>query len=160
MAAQNDPNLNLFYGWDFRESGWKAGMDANLKKLGAVVHLSVISMETAAPPASPANGDRYIIPAGATGDWSAHAGEIAVRVAGAWEYHTPSFGWRAWVQDQNAEAVRGPSSWELVSRPQWVDPPASAADPGIPGQMAFDAGYLYLCVAADTWVRAAVAAWS
>jgi len=159
MAAQNDPNLNLYHGWDFRESGWKTGMDYNLKKLGAVVHLSVLSMDSDIP-ASPVNGDRYIIPAGATGDWSAHAGKIAVRVSGAWEYYTPSFGWRAWVQDQNAEAVFQASAWDLIERPRWVDAPASAADPGTPGQMAFDAGYLYVCVAADTWVRAAVATWS
>ncbi len=35
--ALTDPNLGLFYGWEFRESGWKTGMDANLKKLGALV---------------------------------------------------------------------------------------------------------------------------
>jgi len=159
MASSNDPNLNLFYGWDFRESGWKAGMDANLKKLGAVVHLSVLSMDSDIP-ASPVNGDRYIVPSGATGDWSSHAGEIAVRVAGAWEYYAPSIGWRAWVQDENAEAVRGASAWELVERPRWVDPPATATSSGEPGQMAYQSGYLYICVAVDTWERVAVATWS
>ena len=159
MAASNDPNLNLYYGWDPRESGWNTGMDANLKKLGAVVHLSVISMETDIP-GSPANGDRYIVPSGATGDWSGHDGQVAVRVAGAWEFYSPARGWRAWVEDENAEAVRNASAWELITRPQWVDPPASASAAGTPGQMAYESGYLYICIAIDTWQRAAVATWS
>ena len=42
-------------------------MDANLKRLGAVVGLSVKDRDLTTPPASPANGDRYLIPAAATG---------------------------------------------------------------------------------------------
>jgi hypothetical protein len=34
-----DPNLGLVYGWTLGESGWHAGMDANLKRLGAIVGL-------------------------------------------------------------------------------------------------------------------------
>ena len=36
MPAITDPNLGLNYGWTLGESGWGAGMDANLKRLGAV----------------------------------------------------------------------------------------------------------------------------
>ena len=36
-----DPNLGLNYNWTLGESGWDTGMDANLKRLGAVVGLSV-----------------------------------------------------------------------------------------------------------------------
>lgn len=67
MPAITDPNLGLNYGWTLGESGWGAGMDANLKRLGAVVSLSVKDRDLATPPASPVNGDRYLIPAGATG---------------------------------------------------------------------------------------------
>ena len=45
-------------------------MDTNLKRLGTVVSLSVKDRDLATPPASPVNGDRYLIPAGATGVWS------------------------------------------------------------------------------------------
>ena len=40
-----------------------------LRRLDALVQLSVLSASLAAPPASPADGDRYIVPAGATGTW-------------------------------------------------------------------------------------------
>lgn len=37
--------------------------------------------------------------------------------------------------------------------------PSSSTDTGVPGQMAIDADYLYVCVATDTWVRFAKDAW-
>ena len=37
MPATTDPNLGLAYGWSTGESGWGTGMDANLKRLGALV---------------------------------------------------------------------------------------------------------------------------
>ena len=47
---------------------------------------------------------------------------------------------------------------------QWSVPLASAApltttSAGTVGQIAFDASYIYVCVAAGTWVRAALASW-
>ena len=56
MPASLDPNLGLNYGWSTGESGWAAGMDANLKRLGALVGLSVKDRDLVTPPASPANG--------------------------------------------------------------------------------------------------------
>lgn len=49
---------------------------------------NVLSATTAAPPGSPADGDRYIVPAGATGAWSGHAGALAEWDAetGAWVF--------------------------------------------------------------------------
>ena len=42
---------------------------------------------------------------------------------------------------------------------QLVDPPASSTAPGVPGDLAWDDQYLYLCVTLDTWVRAALETW-
>ena len=148
--SETDPNLGLEHSWEFRESGWKTGMDANLKKLGAVVHLSVLSM-TDDIPGVPSDGDRYIIPGGATGDWSTHVGELAVRVADAWEYYTPAAGWRAWVADAGTMATYNGSDWI----PEWIAAPATPGADGVPGQMAHEPGFLYICVAADTWERIA-----
>lgn len=108
MPSSTDPNLGLHYGWDFRESGWKTGMDANLKKLGALVHLSVKTIQDA-PPASPVNGDRYIIGTG-SGDWSGKNGQIAARVTGAWEYYAPAKGWLAWNENNDTLYVYG-TAW-------------------------------------------------
>ena len=52
--SSTDPNLGLNYGWTLGESGWDTGMDANLKRLGAVVGLSVKDRDLTTPPASPA----------------------------------------------------------------------------------------------------------
>ena len=111
MPAVTDPNLGLNYGWTLGESGWGAGMDANLKRLGAVVSLSVIDRDLATPPASPANSDRYIIPVGATGAWAGRTDQIAVRIAGVWEYHVPKIGWTCFVEDEGVLSVFKATGW-------------------------------------------------
>lgn len=42
---------------------------------------------------------------------------------------------------------------------QTVDVPANAADTGVAGQIAWDASFFYVCVAANSWTRVAIAAW-
>jgi hypothetical protein len=37
--------------------------------------------------------------------------------------------------------------------------PASASDTGTQGQIAWDADYIYVCTATDTWKRVAIATW-
>ena len=49
-----------------------------LRALDAIVQLSVKDRDLAAPPGSPAEGDRYIVAASPTGAWAGHAGDIAV----------------------------------------------------------------------------------
>ncbi len=111
MPAMTDPNLGLHYGWTLGESGWGAGMDANLKRLGAVVSLSVKDRNLATPPASPVNGDRYLIPAGATGAWAGKTDQIAARVAGTWEYYAPKTGWLCFVEDEAVLSVYKTTGW-------------------------------------------------
>ena len=38
-------------------------------------------------------------------------------------------------------------------------PPSSASDTGTVGAIAYDASYIYVCTATDTWARAAIATW-
>lgn len=38
--------------------------------------------------------------------------------------------------------------------------PASASAPGVAGQMRYAIGYLYVCVATNTWQRVAIATWA
>jgi hypothetical protein len=42
---------------------------------------------------------------------------------------------------------------------QWVGAPASKTATGTAGQLAYDANYLYICVATNTWRRSALAQW-
>jgi hypothetical protein len=109
--ASTDPNLGMNYGWTLGESGWHAGADANWKKLGALTGLAVIDRDLTTPPGSPANGDRYIIPSGAAGVWSGKTNQIAVRVAGAWEYHVPAIGWLAYIIDEDKLAAYKSGGW-------------------------------------------------
>lgn len=109
--SSTDPNLGLTYGWTLGESGWDTGMDANLKRLGATVGLSVKDRDLTAPPASPANGDRYIVPAAATGAWAGKTHQIAVRINGVWEYHTPKVGWLCYIEAEATLSAYKPAGW-------------------------------------------------
>jgi hypothetical protein len=83
--------------------------------------LSVKSRTTAAQPASPANGDRYILPTSPTG--TAWAGKAAGTVAyystsitttsggvdstaSGWDFYTPKRNWQARVEDESDLAIR------------------------------------------------------
>ena len=109
--ALNDPNLGLAYGWAQGEHNWNGGMDANLKRLGAVVGLSVKDRDLATPPATPVDGNRYIVPATATGAWAGRTDQIAVRIAGAWEYHAPKIGWTCFVEDEGVLSAYKATGW-------------------------------------------------
>lgn len=39
------------------------------------------------------------------------------------------------------------------------DPPASATAPGVAGTVTWDSGFIYVCIATDTWKRVAIATW-
>jgi hypothetical protein len=71
-------------------------VNAALARLDALVHLSVKDRTHAAPPSSPADGERYIVAALATGAWAGASGKIAVWSDGAWALLAPEIGWRAW----------------------------------------------------------------
>ena len=111
--ASIDPNLGLSYGWTLGESGWGSGMDANLKRLGATVGLSVKDRDLTTPPASPANGDRYIVPAAATGVWAGKTNQIAVRIGGVWEFHVPQVGWLCYLEDEAKLTVFKAGGWSV-----------------------------------------------
>lgn len=54
---------------------------------------------------------------------------------------------------QDAEAINAGRIW-IES-----NPPASATDSGLSGEVTWDADYIYICVAKDTWKRVAIATW-
>jgi hypothetical protein len=82
-----------------------------LRALDAVVQLGVLDRDLAAPPASPADGDRYIVAAGASGAWAGHSGKIAAWQDGAWMLHAPIEGWLAWVGDETKLVVYDGAAW-------------------------------------------------
>src|SRR3954454_11831150 len=58
-----------------------------LLAIDALVHCAVKDKHLAAPPAAPAEGDRYIVAASPTGAWSGKAGMIAAWQDGVWRFY-------------------------------------------------------------------------
>ncbi len=83
-----------------------------LRRLDALVQLSVESRSVTEPPASPPEGARYIVATGANGDWAGQDHAIALNAGGAWLFLPPSTGWRAWVVDENTGVVWRGGSWQ------------------------------------------------
>lgn len=83
------------------------------RRLDALAQLCARSRATAAEPPGPAEGDAYILPAGATGAaWAGWpASSLAVFQDGAWTNITPGKGWRAYVADETAFLVFDGTAW-------------------------------------------------
>lgn len=82
-----------------------------LSRLDGLVQLSVKDRDLTAPPASPAEGDRYIVAAGATGAWAGWDGDVVLFTGGAWLRLTPQEGWLVWVEDENLLLIRSGAAW-------------------------------------------------
>lgn len=82
-----------------------------LSLLDAVVMLNIADRDLAVPPASPAEGSRYLVATGASGAWSGHDGKIAAFIDGAWTFHVPQEGWLAWIADEDAFIVFEGANW-------------------------------------------------
>jgi hypothetical protein len=82
-----------------------------LLRLDALVQTSVKSRALATPPGSPANGERWIVPVGATGVWAGQTGLIAFWREGAWAFLAPAAGWRVHVEDERLTVVWADGAW-------------------------------------------------
>lgn len=97
----NGPKLGLLVDGEIGEEHYDELM-AQWRGLDALVQCTVISATTTAEPGSPADGDLYLVPTGATGtDWAGEDGKLA-RYSGVlpgWEFFTPLEGWLLYVLD-------------------------------------------------------------
>ena len=82
-----------------------------LRLLDGLVQLSVLDRDLTVPPGSPADGDRYIVASGATGDWAGWDLNVALWTDGAWLHLPPRTGWRAWVEDEALLLVHDGAGW-------------------------------------------------
>jgi hypothetical protein len=82
-----------------------------LRILDGLVQLSVKDRDLTAPPSSPADGDRYIVGSGATGDWAGWDLNVALWTDGAWLRLPPRAGWRAWIEDEGVLLVHDGADW-------------------------------------------------
>ncbi len=91
---EQTPNLQLPYIMPSQAQKHVTHNEA-IRALDGLVQLAVIDRDLAAPPASPADGDRYIVAAPGTAGWSGRDDLIAAWQDGAWAFLPPRSGWLA-----------------------------------------------------------------
>lgn len=79
--------------------------------LDAVVQLAIVDRTHASPPSTPAEGERYVVAASASGPWSGHDHEIAHFLDGSWSFIAPNEGFLAWDADESQLIIFTGSSW-------------------------------------------------
>ena len=86
-----------------------------LRKLDAILHLSVRADDASEPSDPPADGDRYIVPQGASGVFEGQDGTIAIYVDGGWTFHAPANGWMAWVEARQQSVILHNGNWQIFA---------------------------------------------
>ncbi|MEM9733856.1 MAG: DUF2793 domain-containing protein [Pseudomonadota bacterium] len=112
--SEQTPNLDLPYIMAGQAQKHVTHNEA-IRTLDAVVQISVSSRAMAEPDANPAEGDRYLVPAGATGDFSGQDHALAAYQDEGWIFRQPQNGWLAWVEDENLLAVFDGTAWSVAS---------------------------------------------
>lgn len=75
---------------------------------------NVKDKDLTAPPAIPAEGDRYIVGAAATGAWASKDRQIAYYYNAAWNFDVPTEGWQTWVEDEDKHYTYDGTSWMIM----------------------------------------------
>ena len=82
-----------------------------LLAIDALLQCAVADRDLASPPASPGEGARYIVAAGAGGAWAGQSDSIAFRQDGAWTFRAPRPGFLAFVADEAQLYLYGGAGW-------------------------------------------------
>jgi hypothetical protein len=107
---EQTPNLSLPYILPSQAQKHVTHNEA-IRMLDALAQLAVVDRDLAAPPAGPAEGDRYIVAGGASDAWEGEDGNIAAWQDGGWAFMTPRAGWQAWIVDEARLVVHDGSQW-------------------------------------------------
>lgn len=106
----NTPNLALPY-IDQNQSQKHVTHNVAIRELDAIVQLSVLDDALTAPPATPADGDRYIVATGGSAAWLGKDGEVAAWQDGAWNFYAPKSGWLAFVVARSEAHLYAGAAW-------------------------------------------------
>jgi Protein of unknown function (DUF2793)/Collagen triple helix repeat (20 copies) len=115
------PNLGLPY-LAAAQSQKHVTHNEALRALDAVVQIAVVSRTALAPPATPANGVRYLVPASATGTFAGQAQKLAAFQDGAWAFFTAIAGWLVWVTDEAKLVVFDGTQWTQANPATSLNP--------------------------------------
>lgn len=110
-----------------------------LQILDVVTQLAVVSDDAQVPPATPAEGTRYIVGLSATGAWAGHDGEVALFETEGWRFFVPRAGWRAFVIGREAIVVHDGVDWIDLDSDEVQDIDAFGLGMTAPAQTPFSA---------------------
>lgn len=85
-----------------------------LRRLDALVQLSLVDIAAQTPPGTPQDGETYGLGAVPTGAWAGQAGMLALWDGQAWEFIAPAEGWRAWDQAGGQLHIFTAAAWAPV----------------------------------------------
>lgn len=95
-----------------------------LLQFDALLCCRILDRDLAAPPASPADGDCYLVAAAPTGSWAGQAGNLAFSVDGGWRFYPPFAGLCAFIADELAMLVHTGAGWtDWASVVDWQNLP-------------------------------------
>lgn len=126
MTMSFGPNLGVLVDGALGEQHF-ANLMTQWRGLDGLIQCHVKDKDLAAPPASPANGDMYIVAASPTGAWASHAGELAyyyiipangsngASSTSGWQFFTPKKGWRTHVEDESVDYQYNGSAWVIAA---------------------------------------------
>lgn len=83
-----------------------------LMRVDALLNTGAIDKDLATPPASPVEGDVYIVASGALGVWAGHEGKVAY-FEQVWRFITPNEGLMLWVRDEEQFYLFSNSAWNV-----------------------------------------------
>lgn len=87
-----------------------------LSILDALVQLACLDKDLATPPASPAEGDRYLVAASTpTGAWAGRSGQVVRFTDGVWVGLVPSAGWLAYLADEKLVYAFDGRAWAPIT---------------------------------------------
>jgi hypothetical protein len=97
--SDTSPNLNFPY-LLASQAQKHVSFNELVNRIDALLMLSVISQSVINPPNAPLDGQRYIIPNDASGEWQNQSGKIAVYQNLGWDYINPHNGFIAMISDE------------------------------------------------------------
>ncbi|WP_051469518.1 DUF2793 domain-containing protein [Chelativorans sp. J32] len=83
-----------------------------IRALDALVQIGVRQRGLEQPPATPKEGERYIVGEAPTEAWAGQAGRIAAFQDGAWAFYAPRAGWLAYVSSEDRLVVHDGTRWQ------------------------------------------------
>jgi hypothetical protein len=126
MAGTAGPRLGLVWGYNVGETGWGvSGFNPNFAALELLVHLTVYDVKND-PPASPINGECYIVGDTPTGAWAGFPNTVAAWFTTgtpAWKIVYPAVGVHAYTLTT--------SSFWLFDGFVWIEKPSGGASVSI-----------------------------